>query len=409
MDSVTNPGWFDFGEPHLSRGPFSRWPHAADGVLAVAVFVASLIAVGVSALADGEELGLATVGDLPVPAITLLALTSVALLWRRRWPIVVTSSILAGMTGWALAGYGDGHDLPLVVAIYSVGRYTTAQRHSLSIVAAAIGISIIGTVIDTHQRIDIAPAILLVVLPWYVGRRVRNRGDYLALLRERAERLEAEQHARAHRAVADERARIARELHDVVAHRVSMMTVQAGAAKTIARDDLDSAIEAMGDVERAGRQALGELRHLLGVLRPDSADPGDLGPQPGLADIAALADELARTGTDITRTIADLPSDIPIAVDLSSYRIVQESLTNIIKHAGPNPAVDMTVGIDGGILVIDIVNTTGPTSPDLPESGYGIMGMRERANLLGGSLVAEMQPPDRFHVRARLPLDRETR
>ena len=119
------------------------------------------------------------------------------------------------------------------------------------------------------------------------------------LLRERAERLEAEQQARARRAVADERSRIARELHDVVAHRVSMMTVQAGAAKTIARHDLDAAIDAMGDVESAGRRALGELRHLLGVLRPDPADPEQLGPQLGLADIPALADQLTQTGADV--------------------------------------------------------------------------------------------------------------
>ena len=229
----------------------------------------------------------------------MLAVAAAALLWRRSRPIAVTAFVMAIMIGWAIAGYGDGQDLALIVAIYAVGRYTTDHRHSLATLVAVIAVSILGTIIDTNQRIDIAPAVILAGLPWYLGRRIRNRGDYLALLQERAERLEADQHARARQAVADERSRIARELHDVVAHQVSMMTVQAGAAKTIARDDLDAAIDAMGDVERAGRQALGELRHLLGVLRPDDPDGDDLGPQPGLADIPALADQLTHTGADV--------------------------------------------------------------------------------------------------------------
>jgi signal transduction histidine kinase len=327
----------------------------------------------------------------------------------------VTVFVLAVMVAWAVAGYGDGHDLALVVAIYSVGRYCTDHRYSLAAATAALLVSVIGSVIDANQRIDVWPAIVFTALPWYIGRRVRNRGDYLVLLRERAERLEAEQHARARAAVAAERSRIARELHDVVAHQVSMMTVQAGAAKTIARDDLDSAIGAMGDVERAGRDALGELRHLLGVLRRDTDDTDDLGPQPGLADIPALADELMHTGADVSLTLGDLPDHISTALDLSAYRIVQESFTNIIKHAGPNPTVDIAIVIDNGDVVIDITNTINPAStgnvvvapPGLPPSGYGIAGMRERATLLGGILTAGPQPPYRYHVNSRLPLEPE--
>lgn len=313
------------------------------------------------------------------------------------------------MIVWAVVGYGDGHDLALVVALYSVGRYVVDQRWSVAAVAAGGLVSLAVSLIDADQRIDIVPVVLLTLLPWYVGRRVRNRGDYLALLRERAERLEAEQHAEARQAVAAERARIARELHDVVAHRVSMMTVQAGAAKTIAGDDLDAAVEAMGDVERAGRQALGELRHLLGVLRPEVADSDDLGPQPGLAGIGALADELARTGArvHVGVDVESIPGDLPVAVDLSAYRIVQESLTNIVKHAGPEPAVDVTIGVDGNVLAIDIANTVDAESPGLPVSGYGVVGMRERAHLLDGTLVANRQADGRFRVVARLPLEPE--
>ena len=218
--------------------------------------------------------------------------------------------------------------------------------------------------------------------------------------------LEADQYAEAREAVARERSRIARELHDVVAHQVSMMTVQAGAAKTVARDDADAAIDAKGDVEHAGRQALGELRHLLGVLQPDTADGRDLGPQPGLADIATLADQLAHAGAEVSLDIGRVTGRRSAAVDLSVYRIVQESLTNVIKHAGTDPVVDNKVDVDDVGLTTDVTNSVASTArPDLPASGFGIAGMRERAALLGGTLTAERESPDRFHVHARIPLD----
>ncbi len=241
-----------------------------------------------------------------------------------------------------------------------------------------------------QQAVDVAGSLLFAWLPWYIGHRVRNRRDYLALLQDRAAQLEREQREGARKAVADERSRIARELHDVVAHRVSMMTVQAGAAKTIARTDIDNAVEAMGDVERAGRQALGELRQLVGVLRPDNADPDVLGPQPGIADIAALVDQITQTGINVSLTIPDLQIEPPAVVDLATYRIVQESLTNVIKHAGPNPTVDVRVTFDDQQLSIEITNTTtnAQRAQRLPQSGFGIIGMRERAELLGGTLDA---------------------
>ena len=405
-------GWFDPGEPHIARGPFTRWPRLTDGALAVFVFVGSLVAVAASALGDGESFTVAAMGDRPVGAFVMLAGAAGALLWRRRRPIAVAALVMAIMIAWAVAGYGDGQDLAVVVAAYSVGRYTADHRHSLATVAAVVAVGVLDTVIDANQRVDIAPAIFLGVLPWYVGRRIRNRGDYLVLLQERADRLEADQLARARQAVADERSRIARELHDVVAHQVSMMTVQAGAAKTIARDDLDAAVDAMGDVERAGRKALGELRHLLGVLRPDTADGDDLGPQPGLAGIPDLADELTRTGADVSLEMVPAPSDLSAAVDLSAYRIVQESLTNVIKHAGPNPTVGVTIGLDDAGLAIEVVNDIATTDrrsavSELPASGYGIAGMRERATLLGGTLTAGYRPPNRFCVRAHIPLEPE--
>ena len=405
------PDWLNPGEPHLYRGPFTRWPHISDAVLTVLVFVGSVIAVTVSALGDGDDLTINSIADRPAGSILLLGIAATALMWRRQRAIGVAVFLMALMLAWAFAGYGDGQDLALVVALWTVGRYAADHGRSLATVGAAIAVGMLATIVDANQRIDVAPAIILGWLPWYLGMQVRNRGDFLALLQERAERLEAEQHQRAREAVAEERTRIARELHDVVAHQVSMMTVHAGAAKTIARSDIDSAVEAMGDVENAGRQALGELRHLLGVLRPEGPDIAadvELGPQPGFADISTLADELTHTGADVTLSVEPMPPGLSAAVSLSAYRIIQESITNIIKHAGPNPAVEIDLSLDETGLVISVINSTDDSvAPGLPGSGYGIAGMRERAALLGGSLTAEKLSPVRFCVVARLPLHTE--
>jgi signal transduction histidine kinase len=400
-------GWFDPGEPHLARGPFARWPLATDVTLALVVFAASVIAVSVSALPDGQDFTFARIRELPAGAIVLLGLAAVGLVGRRHRPITVLILVLVAMVVWSISEYGDGQELALVVATYSVGRYASDQRHSLAALVAVIVISIGGTAIDSQQRVDIAPALILSALPWYVGRRVRNRGEFVALLQDRAARLEAEQQARARQAVAEERARIARELHDVVAHRVSMMTIQAGAAKTIAHDDLDAAVGAMADVEHAGRQALGELRHLLGVLRPDNADPDQLGPQPGISEIQHLVNDLEHAATRVDFTLDVTPTDVAAAIDLSAYRIVQESLTNIVKHAGPNPKVDLLVELDHGELVIDIVNTTQAAPSALPSSGFGLPGMRERVSLLGGTMTAGPDGQNRYRVHARIPVETE--
>ena len=391
-------------EPSHRRGPFVRWPRTSDAILATAVFIASVLAVSVDGLDTGQEFSPSVIGDQPVGAYLILAAMASSLLWRRRRPLAVVGFNLVLVVAWATLGYGEGQDLALVFAIYSVGRYVADVRQSLAAVAVAVAVVVLGTAIDDMQAVDVAGPLLFGWLPWYVGQRVRNRRDYLALLQDRAARLEREQHDEARQAVADERTRIARELHDVVAHRVSVMTVQAGAAKTIARHDVDAAVEAMGDVEKAGRQALGELRHLLGVLRPDDAGPDGLGPQPGVGDIATLAERLTQTGARVSLEIAAIPDDLPASVDLSAYRILQESVTNVIKHAGPDPSVEIRVGVVEHQLLIEVANTTnGPGSAVLPRSGYGIAGMRERTEILGGTLVAEPRRDGRFSVVARIP------
>ncbi len=270
---------------------------------------------------------------------------------------------------------------------------------------AAIAVAAISDLVDEGPLADIGGAVFVLFLVWYIGRRIRIRGDYLRLLQERAAQLEREQESEARRAVAEERTRIARELHDVVAHQVSLMTVQAGAAKTVAGDDPAGALQAMEAVEQAGRQALGELRHLLGVLRPEAEVDG-LGPQPSLADVPGLVEHLREAGLEVALAMDGVQTDLPARVELSTYRIVQEALTNVLKHAGPSARTEVRLSTDNHGVVVEVLDN-GHGATILPGSGHGIVGMRERVQLLGGSLDAGPRPGGGFQVVAHLPIGEE--
>lgn len=185
---------------------------------------------------------------------------------------------------------------------------------------------------------------------------------------ERAVQLEREQAAEARRAVAEERTRIARELHDVVAHQVSLMTVQAGAATTVVADDPEGALQAMKAVEKAGRRALDELRHLMGILRPEAEIEG-LGPQSGLADVPRLVEHLREAGLEVSLTMDGEQIELPARVDLSVYRIVQEALTNVLKHAGPSTRTEVRLSTDNHGVTIEVLDN-GYSATILPGSGH---------------------------------------
>ena len=186
-----------------------------------------------------------------------------------------------------------------------------------------------------------------------------------------------------------------------MAHNVSVMTVQAGVARLVVSDDPDRAQEAIGAVEEAGRQALDELRHLLGVLRPDGASD-ELNPQPALSQISKLVDQLRQTGMSISLT-SEVRSELPVRVDLFAYRIVQEALTNVLKHAGTGASSEVRIEEIEGHIEIEVTNT-GSGATTLPGSGQGIMGMQERAVSLGGTFAAGPRPDGGFRVHATLPI-----
>jgi signal transduction histidine kinase len=294
--------------------------------------------------------------------------------------------------------YSEWIGFTVVFALYGVGRRVASDQWSYAGLGGALAMILISIPIDEAPLGDAAFGLGFLTLIWYIGRRMRFRG-------ERAAQLERERAAEARRMVAEERTRIARELHDVVAHRVSLMTVQAGAAKTVAHDDPDNARRAMEAVEKAGRQALHELRHLLGVLRPE-ADIDGLGPQPGLADVPRLVSQFEEAGLEVSLTIDVLGADLPARVDLSAFRIVQEALTNVLKHAGRGSRADVRIFTDGDGLRLEVLDD-GYSATRLPGSGHGIVGMRERALLLGGSLDAGPRLGGGFQVVAHLPIESE--
>jgi signal transduction histidine kinase len=393
--------------PRRFRGPFARWPRTADAVLAIAVFL------GTAFVTDGpdDSLVIRPIGDVPVPALLAFAVASAALYWRRRAPLVVLG---VALLAWALtigSGYADLGGVALI-ALYSVGRYANDDGwgHWGHVgVAAAIALVNLDGLTDPAPWGEAVFGGVAVFVAWYVGRRLRLRT-------ERAAQLLREQAAEARRIVTEERTRIARELHDVVAHRVSLMTVQAGAAKAVAAEDPEGALRAMGAVEEAGRQALDELRHLLGVLRPET-DLDGLGPQPGLADLPRLVEQIRGTGLDVSLATDGVSAELPARVDLFAYRIVQEALTNVLKHAGPGAHTQVRLGTDRSGMVIEVLDDghgdKGSESASgrqlegsdrqIRRSGHGIVGMRERARLLGGTLDARPRSGGGFRVVAHLP------
>lgn len=374
----------------------ARRERGTDVALAAAAFLTTLF-FAFDGWAEVPAVG--PMAGIPFAGLGLLVIACVALYWRRAYPLPVLAATGALTIVASGIGYTDFTELApgftMLVALYSVGRYVDDERWSYVGLAGSFAVVGFDHLIGEITAVAVGFGFVVLSVVWYIGRRLRERA-------ERSEELRRERAADSDRAVQAERTRIARELHDVVAHRVSLMTVQAGAAKTVAAEDPQAALRAMEAVEHAGRQALDELRHLLGVLRP-SADGVPLGPQPGLTDVPRLVDQFREAGLDVSLSVSGATTDLPARVDLSAYRIIQEALTNVLKHAGPGAQSDVRISIDVSAVAIQI-SDDGQAAASLPGSGHGIMGMRERALLLGGSLTAGPRAAGGFRVAAHLPI-----
>jgi signal transduction histidine kinase len=272
-----------------------------------------------------------------------------------------------------------------------------------------LGVTLVGvTIVLATQPVGfqlggLVSNYILFVTAWVLGDNLQTRRAYVRSLEERAVLSEAAMLEEARQAVTAERTRIARELHDVIAHSVSVMVVQAGAARRVLDKDPARASEAMSSIESTGRQSLNELRRLLGMLR--EADGGDTGrvPQPSIEHLDALVAQTREAGLPVALEIEGEPRPLAPGVDLSAYRIVQEALTNTIKHAGPaNAEVRLCYGADALEL---IVSDDGRGADGDAGGGHGLVGMRERVSLFGGDLHVGNRPGGGYTVRATLPLE----
>ena len=381
-----------------------RHPVAADWLLTAVVTLAAL----------GQRFGMPEDGTRvrsTALGVLFAVAGSVPVAWRRRFPLAVLAvtelMVLVELAlGFDRVGEAGGVGPGVIVALYTVA---TSCPWPVSAWAAAVVVVLNTAVLlalqlfaDGAQTQDPVPALLLLGGSWLVGDNVRTRRAYTAELEERAARLEREREEKAVRAVAEERARISRELHDVVAHHVSVIAVQAGAAAEEATTD--PAREALGHIQQTSRQVLAELRSMLEVLSSDEAGPG-LAPQPSLGEVDQLVDQSRTAGLPVELVIAGERRELPAIVDLAAYRIVQEALTNIRTHAGPAHArVELRYTDDALALeVTDDGRAAGQAGNG--GGGRGLVGMRERVALVGGRLEAGPRPGGGFRVAAVLPLD----
>jgi signal transduction histidine kinase len=337
----------------------------------------------------------------PGPALLLVAVACLVLAWRRRAPITVLIVSTAAVTVYSLLGFVNGAVLIApILALYTVATQVSVRR---AIVAAVLTLGILLTVTAANNPFghisgggfDIIP--FMVVAALFAGIAVANRRAYVASIRDRAE-----QDAR--RRLDEERLRIARELHDVVAHTMATINVQAGVAAHVLSTRPEAAAESLQAIKTASKEGLRELRAILNVLRQaDDADPTQ--PAPGTAQLTALIDGARRAGLETTLTVTGEPVTLPAAVDLAAYRIVQESLTNTIRHAGPATAA-VSLAYHQDELRIDVTDTgRGQSVAALPgQGGHGLAGMRERAASVGGTVETGPGPAGGFRVTARLPL-----
>jgi signal transduction histidine kinase len=325
---------------------------------------------------------------------------------RRRWPLAVLAWGLA--TGVAFAALGlNLVSLTFAVLVY---LYTVAAHRprvdSLAGLAATEALLVLVWLARPGAIGDGGTLVLdglIMAAGWWLGNGARRRQEAVAAARQRAAELEEAREELARRAVTEERLRIARELHDVVAHSMSIIAVQSGVGVHVLDSQPEEARKALAAVEATSRQALVEMRRLLGVLREEAEPRGSLAPAPGLAEVEALAAEVARAGVRVEVHIEGTPCELPAGLDLSAYRIVQEALTNVVRHAGPATA-RVAVRYSPGQVALEVVDDgRGPGAED--RGGHGLAGMRERAALYGGTLEAGPVPGGGFRVAATLPVE----
>jgi signal transduction histidine kinase len=375
--------------------------------------VDAVIAFGLAGLSLVAVFGGATdVGSRDPVSLTLLMLESLPLLFRRRYPVAVLAIVFGATAAHLLMAStetGVNEGFGSLVAVYTVAE--RRDRRTSLIAAAVVSVSFAALIIGLgglpNALSGLIQTELVVWLAWALGDLARTRTMFTAVVEDRARLLEAEREERARGAVTAERERIARELHDIVSHHVSVIVIQAGAALRALDRRPEQARVAIEAVDRTGREALADMRRMLGILGSPSDVVGDgLAPMPSLDRLGELIEQVRAAGLPVELAVDGEPRPLEAGVELSAYRIVQEALTNTLKHArGARARIDLRYG--PRTLEIEVVDEGGTGRHDLGDpdhAGRGLVGMAERAALFGGELAAGPTPSG-FRVLARLPLD----
>ncbi|WP_283136834.1 sensor histidine kinase [Rhizohabitans arisaemae] len=345
--------------------------------------------------------------------VALVVIAAMAVAGRRRHPLGLLCLVALADAVLTALDYNPS----LTILAVGILLYTLAVHRGLGknlvggvvlITAESVGIMLGEGTSTWGSRLW---TVLLAFAVWETGRSVRLRRAYVNELRGRAERLEQAREADTRAARAEERSRIARELHDVVAHHVSVMTVQASAAGRILTVNPDGAREALAAIEEMGRTAMAEMRNIVGVLRTDEeGDAAERTPQPGMYEVPFLVEQMREAGLRTQLWIEGDQRALPPGVDLAAYRMVQESLTNTLRHAGPKARAWVTVRYEPDELTVHVEDDGRGIAASRPEpgkrTGHGLVGIRERVSLYGGMLRIGSRPGGGFEVRARFPLGR---
>ncbi|MET9318061.1 sensor histidine kinase [Kribbella sp. NPDC003505] len=339
------------------------------------------------------------------------------LIWRRTHPELVFFGVCAVAVLQWLGGFQlMPGNVGLLVALYAISVYGDVRLSRIALGIGGLGVLMATSRYwansDWKQQVTMMVALgALVFGVWAFGERRRTRGLYVAQLEERAAQLERDRDREAKLAVSNERTRIAREIHDVVAHGLSIMIVQADGGLYAADQSPDAAKKALATIGDTGRASLTEMRKMLGLLKQDERDldPNQPRPQPGVSSLPELIDNVREAGLNVTYDVTGEPRDLPALLGLTAYRIVQEGLTNTLKHAGPGARTSVTLDFGREMLTV-VVTDDGRGAGVAPSAdpGHGLVGMRQRASVSGGTVSAGPKAGGGYEVIARLPYNLPT-
>lgn len=377
-------------------------PHLVDAVVALGLTAAALI-VTAGRIGDRNQFR-----EVDFLALVLVLLQTLPLAVRRVAPFGVFVLVDTALVTHAALGYEavQPGTFGSAVATYGAASLTDSRRGILAAAITAPGLGIFfATSRQDYPAVDMLATSATWAMAWFLGTYVRIRGEQAEAAGERAESLERDQHKRAREAVADERARMARELHDIVGHALNVIVIQAAGAQRVVESRPEVARDSLASIETAGREALSDMERMLGVLRGSEASGRELGPQPSLSQVDSLAVQISEAGLPVEVTVEGKRPLLPASVELSAFRIVQEALTNSLKHSRGTRA-KVTIRYRPTTLEIEVIDD-GRGSPEQEQSnrsGRGLIGMRERIAMFGGELSAGRTQDGGYRVHASLPI-----